>query len=57
MENVLSTRPELVYDHKLPSKINIYDGLAARCNWHVIDNNGTLHEAESDLISRITWVR
>jgi hypothetical protein len=56
MENVLSTRPELVYDHKLHSKIDIYDDLAATRNWHVIDNNRTLHEAELDLISRITWV-
>jgi hypothetical protein len=53
-ENILSTRPELLHDHKLPSKIDIYDELTAICNWHVIDNNRTLHEAEMELINQIT---
>jgi len=49
-ENILQTRPELIYDTKLDRKINAYRDLAEECGWEIIDNNRKL----SDMIADIT---
>jgi len=48
-ERILSTRPELVHDDKLELRIGVYEKLAARNGWTVIDNNGTLEESKGQV--------
>lgn len=55
-KNIINTRPELVHDYKLSSKIQIYDYLHSKSNWLVVDNNNTIYEAEYQLKSLLKLV-
>lgn len=46
LDRILQTRPELVHDHKLASRMAVYASLAERNGWDVIENNGTLDESK-----------
>lgn len=48
-ENILITRPELVHDHKLEPRMRVYGRLARLHRWDVVDNNGTLEGAKSQI--------
>lgn len=48
-ENILCTRQELVHDHKLAPRMAAYEQLAALHGWDVIDNNGTLEDAQHQI--------
>ena len=52
-ENILSTRPELVHDHKLSPRMAVYAQLAAQHGWVVIDNNGTLEAAKAQILTAL----
>lgn len=47
--NILTTRPELVHDHKLAPRMAVYRELAARHSWQIIDNNGSLDFAKMQI--------
>ena len=49
-ENILKTRPELVHDHKLETKVTVYRQLAELHRWDVIENNGTLDSAKQQVL-------
>ena len=48
-ENILTSRPELLYDDKLERKIAIYDKLAKVYDWIVINNNGAPKEVRKQI--------
>lgn len=52
-DNILQTRPELVNDHKLDTKIAVYKQLAGLHAWEVIDNNGTLDSAKLQILGAL----
>jgi len=49
IENILSTRPELVSDYKLEKKMLIYKHLATINDWNIIDNNGLMESTRSQI--------
>ena len=48
-ESILSTRPELVHDHKLKPRMKEYARLARLHSWDIVDNNGTIENAKSQI--------
>ncbi|GAU09118.1 hypothetical protein [Desulfoplanes formicivorans] len=48
-ENIIRTRPELVYDKKLPFRIKMYEQLAQKKSWHIVDNNGPLEKTQKKI--------
>lgn len=48
-DNILKTRKELVHDHKLLPRMQVYEHLARANNWDVIDNNGDLEDAKNQI--------
>jgi thymidylate kinase len=48
-DNIVLTRPELIYDKKLPSRIKTYEHLARKHKWFVVDNNGSLSETKKEI--------
>lgn len=55
-DNILETRPELVNDHKLMPRMEVYEKLAMRHNWHVIENNGSLEAAKEQIRNILNMV-
>jgi predicted ATPase len=47
---ILATRPELKYDRKLARKIDIYERLARRYGWTVLNNDRPLELVKEDLL-------
>lgn len=56
-ENILQTRPELVHDHKLLARLAAYEQLAIMHGWHVIDNNGSIESAQSQIRNALGLVK
>lgn len=52
-ENIIQTRPELIYDHSLKNKIEIYENLAKKFNWNIIENNSSLERTQKSLLQAI----
>jgi len=50
-ENIFTTRPELLHDLKLPFRLEVYERLAEKHNWLVVDNNGALESTKEQLIT------
>lgn len=48
-ENILKTRPELVHDHKLDQKIELYQKLATTGGWPIVDNNETISKSKNQI--------
>lgn len=46
LAGVISSRPELRHDYKLKAKVDIYNYLASQENWTIIENDGSLRQAE-----------
>jgi len=49
LDSILDMRKELVHDYKMAGKIRLYEKIAERFNWDIIDNNGTLDDAKRQL--------
>jgi len=48
-ENIIRTRPELAYDEKLPFRIKMYERLAKKKSWQIVDNNGSLEKTQKKI--------
>ncbi len=49
-ENIVGSRSELLLDHKMKRKIDLYSKLAKDKHWHLIDNNRSLDDAKQDML-------
>jgi hypothetical protein len=52
-DSILLTRPELAHDYKLQPRMAVYAQLAALHGWDVIDNNGELDFAKTQIRSAL----
>lgn len=50
---IIISRPELAYDNKLKLRIKMYENLAQKNKWHVVDNNGSLEKTKNEIIKII----
>jgi thymidylate kinase len=48
-ENILGLRPELANDHKLEKRATLYEHLAKKHNWYVIDNDSSIEETKKQI--------
>lgn len=48
------SRPELVHDKKLKVRHAYYRSLATKHGWDVINNDGTVSEAEGEILARLS---
>lgn len=48
-EHILKTRPELVNDTKLATKIDLYEMLSRIHSWSVIENNGSISDSKKQI--------
>jgi ABC-type dipeptide/oligopeptide/nickel transport system ATPase component len=50
---IITSRPELAYDSKLKSRMELYENLAKKNHWHIVDNNGSIEKTKSEIIKII----
>lgn len=53
LSKILTTRPELVHDYKLKTRMELYAKLARKEEWCVIDNNQSLEHAKEQIASQL----
>jgi len=52
-EAILESRPELIHDYKLGKRLLLYESLAERHDWRIIDNNGSMEETKKQIVKAL----
>jgi thymidylate kinase len=46
---IIRCRPELAYDNKLKLRMKMYDDLAIKNQWYVVENNDSIEKTKNEI--------
>jgi thymidylate kinase len=52
-DNIVNSRPELQHDNKLEMRMRLYDDLAKKFHWNIVDNNSSLETAKKQILAHM----